>query len=237
MPLKTRIIITVAVFAVVLTVLGIVANKSRLSLPAKSETDVSQADSFTFFGLGEDSVFSRQQRSRLREALGPDVVDQWRPLNLEPHYRGYLAEYFPGIDSLNTAASSEALKTEAGRKTIKVRYRYARNKDLPFYFIELVFSDITKKPLFFTVKYKKDGNGSVLKTLHEKYGEPSSFKWASGKGKSEYWEKKESLLIASEVPDRYGKPEIHIFIYYTGNLKDLLNTIDIEQKDATGAAF
>ncbi|MBW1940490.1 MAG: hypothetical protein JRI32_07360 [Deltaproteobacteria bacterium] len=182
-----------------------------------------QPETFTFFDLGVNTVFTKEIKEKLIDKLGPDAIEHWSPVNLETNYKGFLQKNFPRLHELNNELNIDQ-GVETGRNTIKATYRYARNKKLPFYFIKLVFSSHTKNPLFFIINSKKEGI-NVLDQIKEKYGKPETIQWDVKNGKSLYWKKNRDLLIASVLPDKFGNPLHHIVIYYVDNIEDFLKKI------------
>jgi len=191
------------------------------SLPPNTE-------SFTFFGLGKTTKLTSDVRSDLNSKLGRDAIERRSILDLENHYDGFLKKYFPELDVLN-----QELNFPPGERvehnTVKLMYRYAQKKNVPFNLVELVFSDYTKTPLLFKINFKADEANTVA-TLQEKYGLPKVIAWKEENGKSMFWKKNGDLLIVSRIPDRFGKIDHQIVIYYTDSLKLLNDTERKEQK-------
>jgi len=183
-------------------------------------------ESFTFFDLDANTVFNDDIREELRDQLGSDAVEYWSPVDLKIHHGGFLQRYFPGLNELDQRLNPEkGLRFE--HNTIKLTYRYARKKELPFDFVMLIFSNYTKKPLFFKISAKKEA-AYIVDALKKKYGEPGVFRWDDGKATTFHWGKNSDVLITSVVEDRFGKPEYHIMIYYVNNIQKLLSR---EQKE------
>jgi hypothetical protein len=196
------------------------ADKS--SLPTDTE-------SFTFFDLGKTNKLTKGVRRDLNDKLGRDAIERRSILDLEINYRGFLKKYLPELDVLN-----QELNAPPGERvehnTVKLMYRYARKKNVPFNLVELVFSDYTKTPVLFNINFKVDESNTV-QTLEEKYGPPEVVNWGEENGKSMFWKKSGDLLIASRIPDRFGNIRHQIVIYYIDNLKLLIDT-EKKEKDA-----
>ena len=189
------------------------------SLPAGTE-------SFTFFDLGKTTKLSNGVRSDLESKLGRDAIERRSILDLEINYDGFLKKYFPELDALNQKLNSPPGE-RVEHNTVKLMYRYAQKKNVPFNLVELVFSDYTKTPVLFKINFEVDEANTVA-TLQEKYGLPKVIDWKEENGKSMFWKKNGDLLIVSRIPDRFGKIDHQIVIYYTDSLK-LLN--DTERKE------
>ena len=196
------------------------ADKS--SLPADTE-------SFTFFDLGKTIKLTNGVRSDLNNKLGRDAIERRSILDLEINYRGFLKRYFPELEALNQKLNSPPGE-RVEHNTVKLMYRYAQKKNVPFNLVELVFSDYTKTPVLFKINFKVN-EADTVETLQEKYGLPQVIDWKEGNGKSRVWKKNGDILIESRIPDRFGNIDYQIVIYYIDNLK-LLNDTERREKGA-----
>lgn len=190
--------------------------------PATDQSAQGTPESFTFFDLSKSSRFSDGIRKNLSRQLGNDAIEKRSLLNLEINYYGFLQEHFPGIQALNTQlnpASGERIE----HNILKLMYRYARKKNQPFDFVELVFSNYSQLPLLFKINFKND-EANIVETLKSKYGDPRQIDWKDKGGQSMYWDKNNDILIVSLVPDQFGNPEYQIRIFFVENIKALLAT-------------
>jgi hypothetical protein len=189
-----------------------------------SQPDSGQDETFTFFDLGSNSVLSNGTRKELQDKLGRDAFADRSIIDLTINYRGFLKEYFPDLHQLN-----QRLNDPPGERiehqTKKLMYRYAQKKGSPFDYVELIFSGYTSVPLLFDIRFRKDDT-NVVKTLETKYGRPDTISWKNESGKSVYWTKGGDYLIVSFIPDQFGQNRYQIVIFFTENLKRL---IEIEQ--------
>jgi hypothetical protein len=112
---------------------------------------------------------------------------------------------------------------------VKLMYRYARKKEAPFDYVELVFSNYSQAPLLFKIDFKEDET-SIVQTLKSKYGEPRLIDWKTNGGQSRYWEKNNDFLIVSMVPDQFGNPEYQIRFFFVNNIKALLENEKAEKE-------
>ncbi len=185
--------------------------------------------SFTFFDLGKTTALTKGVRSDLRNKLGRDAIERRSILDLEINYSGFIKRYFPELEALN-----QKLNFPPGERvehnTVKLMYRYAQNKNVPFELVELVFSDYTDTPVLFKINFKVD-EANIVDTLREKYGKPEVIDWQEENGKSMFWKKTGDFLIVSLVPDQFGKHNYQIVIYYTDNLEQLIET-ERKEKEA-----
>jgi hypothetical protein len=185
-------------------------------------------DSFTFFDLGINSRFNKKIRQELGNKLGRDAIEHRSIMDLEINYKGFLKYYFPGLNKLN-----QNLNFPPGERvehhTVKLMYRYALKKNVPFDYVELVFSNYTRTPVLFRINFREDEAG-IIKTLEAKYGQPQVASWKEENGKSMYWMKNGDYLIVSLVPDQFGNPTYQIVIYFVKNLEQLIATENVEHK-------
>lgn len=179
-----------------------------------------EPEGFTFLNLGENTKFSNEARGSLRGQLGSDAIEKKTPLDLSINYKGFLKKHLPSLYELNQKLNSP-VGERIEHNTIKLTYRYARKKKVPFEYVELVFSNYTKKPLLFYIKSKKEGAG-IVDVITKKYGEAKTIIWEMEKGKSLYWTKNRSVLLISIKNDRFGNPEYHTTIYYVPSIENLL---------------
>lgn len=196
--------------------------------PATDQSAQGKSESFTFFDLGASSRFSESVRKNLNRQLGNDAVAKRNPLDLEMNYSGFLKEYFPALHALNRQLNpSTARRIE--HNTLKLMYRYARKKNLPFDYVELNFSNYSQLPLMFEINFKEDED-NIIQTLKTKYGEPQLIDWKNKNGRSMYWQKNDDILIVSLVPDQFGNPEYQIRIFFVENIRALLEKEEAEKE-------
>lgn len=197
---------------------------------ATNQTSQTPSDSFTFFDLGKQSILSKSVRNDLNQKLGRDATEYRSIIDLDINFYGFLQKYFPSLYALN-----QDLNFPPGERiehnTVKLMYRYARKKNIPFDYVELVFSNFSQHPLLFRINFPKD-EANIIQKLKTKYGQPRRIDWKEKNGESMYWEKNNDLLIVSLVPDQFGNPEYQIRIYFTENIKALI-TSETAEKEKT----
>ena len=188
-----------------------------------------EPESFTFFDLGINSRLNKKVRQQLGDKLGRDAIEHRSIIDLEINYSGFLKKYFPGLHELN-----QRLNFPPGERvehnTVKLMYRYAQKKNVPFEYVELVFSNYTNAPILFRIHFREDEAG-IISTLESKYGEPQVIAWKEGNGQSMSWMKNSDFLIVSQVPDQFGNPRYQIAIYFVKNLEQLIAAEKNEQQE------
>ena len=190
-----------------------------------SETPAAQMG-FTFFELGNNTILTKSIRNSLTDKLGRDAIERRSILDLDINYRGFLMDYFPDLAELNRKLNFPPGE-RVEHNTVKLMYRYARKKDVPFDLVELVFSDYSQKPILFKISFKVD-EGNTVEALKEKYGMPESINWQKENGRSMVWKMSGDTLILNLIPNRFGAYDYQIVIYYTENLQQL---IEMERKE------
>lgn len=186
------------------------------------------SESFTFFELGKTSRFSDSVRKDLNRQLGNDAIAKRSLLDLEINYSGFLQEHFPALEALN-AQLNPPTRARVDHNILKLMYRYARKKNLPFKYVELIFSNYSQLPLLFKVDFKED-EANVIQTLKTKYGEPRLIDWKNTTGQSMIWQKNNDVCIVSLVPDQFGNPEYQIRIFFVENMQALLDKEKAEKE-------
>jgi hypothetical protein len=182
-------------------------------------------ETFTFFDLGRNSRFSPEIRASLAEWLGNDAIETRGILDLETNYPGFLKAHLPEVDRQNRRLNYLP-RERVEHDLIRLMYRYPHKKHVPFDYIELVFAEPSRKPILFRIRLKAD-DADTLNTLKTKYGSPQVIDWEQENGQSLVWRKGSDVLMVSRVPDQFGVPDHHIVIYFTDNLKEML---DAEQR-------
>lgn len=177
-------------------------------------------ESFVFFDLGVNTLFNNTVRKKLSDQLGPDQLETWSPITLEMHEPGFLDTYFPELSEMNRQLTDDD-SVDIGKHTIKITYRYAVNKNLPFYYVKLVFSDYTQRPLFFRIKMKQEGR-YIVDAIIEKYGTPAKINWGDENRFTLFWKKNSDIMTISKVENRIGESEYQIMIYYVENIREML---------------
>ena len=209
------------VLGIIVAVVIIFAGNDYTTGNSKSVPVLNSQEGFTFFDLGFYSELTNNIRGELRNKLGSDAIERRSPLDLTINYKGFIRQYFKELDPLNQRLNFP-LGERVEHNIIKLMYRYAQRKQVPFKYVELVFSGYTKKPLLFKISSKKEGS-LIIDTIRAKHGEPKTINWEQEEGRSLYWEKDKSILIISILKDRYGDPEYHTVIYFTPNIEALLS--------------
>jgi len=173
-------------------------------------------ESFTFLDIGRNAFFSDALRKELSQKLGNDALERRGIIDLECNYTGFLAAHLPDLEAIN-----RRLNHPPGERVehdqIKLMYRYARQKNAPFDYVELVFDGPNGPPLVFRIRFKEDEAG-LVDALRAKHGPPQIVPWEIENGQSLIWRKEQDVLLVSLVPNVYGGNDHHVFIYFTENL-------------------
>ena len=186
----------------------------------RPQSKPSETQGFTFFDLSAKSQYSHSIRQDLRQKLGSDAISQKNTMDLSIHYRGFLEEHFPALAELNQRLNWPS-RQRVEHDTTKLAYRYARNQNTPFTFVELFFSDDTRKPLFFRITAGPEGT-AIMDTILKKYGPPQAFEWGQREGRTLFWEEGRDVFVASSFRNRRDDLEYLFCIYFVENLEEML---------------
>lgn len=176
-------------------------------------------ETFTFFHIGRNTVYSGSLRKNLQNQLGSDAISGRSEINLEINFRRFLERNFPDVAELNRRLN-EPQGERVEHDVVKLMYRYAYKKNMPFDYVEILFSGFNNRPLLIRAEFKEEAG--ILETLKQKYGQPAVADREKESGKSFYWEKEEDVMVYSWVPDRFGNPEYRVVIYFVENIQNLL---------------
>jgi hypothetical protein len=207
-----------------LAVLGMVVLDSRQHMQSASTSQLVKElpESFTFFDLGSNARFNSAVRSALSDRLGSDAIAYRSQIDLTVNSPEFIQAYFPALHALNLQLNYPP-RERIEHNTIKLMYRYARKEDVPFTYVEMVFSGYSQRPLYFRIVVSHDG-ANIIDALHQKFGSPEEIQGLKSPLKASFWRKNNDLLLVSIKSDRYGNPEYHIMIYYVNSLEELLKT-------------
>ena len=177
-------------------------------------------ESFTFFDIGANTRLTDALRSALQGRLGSDSISGRNVINLEINARGFLAEHFPELEALNRRLNGTAgIRVE--HDTVTLAYRHMQKQNTPFDFVELIFDDVTRKPLVIRIRSGRE-EANILETLKQRYDEPRTLFWADGVARAHFWEKNGDVLILSVTPNPVGRPVYEISMYYVNSIEALL---------------
>ncbi len=196
--------------------------------PDSSRPAPAGSDSFTFFDLGAHSSYSESIRRRLRDQLGNEAIAHRSILDLETNAPGFLSAHLPELDALNRRLNDPPGE-RVDHEVVKLMYRYARQRNVPFDYVELVFSGFSQSPILFHIRFKADEAGTV-DALRGRHGEPRAIDWEAGAGQSLVWQQESDLLVVSRVRDRLGEIGHRITFYFTANIEEMLRAEE-EQRE------
>lgn len=186
-------------------------------------------ESFTFFEIGANTRLTDRLRADLQSKLGNAAISGRNVLNLEIHYNNFLREHFPELEILNRRLNGTAgMRIE--HDTMTLMYRHMSRLITPFEFVELIFDELTRKPLVIRIRSGRE-DADILETLKRPYGNPRTIVWAEGNSHAYYWEKNNDVLILSITPNPVGKPVYEISMVYVNSIEALLKREREGQKE------
>jgi hypothetical protein len=189
-------------------------------------------ESFTFFDIGATSEYSDATRRSLEKILGHDAISHRNMIKLEINDSGFLKRHFPELDDLNRQLNSR-IGDRIDHDTVKLMYRYARKREVPFDFVEIQFSDHSGHPLTIDIRFGEDRLGTISR-LEEKYGPPKQVEGEQGEAKTLFWQKNQDYLLVSMGPDQFGNIEHRVVIYFTKNLRELIRAEQADRRRLGG---
>lgn len=178
--------------------------------------------SFTFFEISKDTSINNSQRKSLEKILGDAAVERRGIVNLEVNHKTFLKDHFPELDRMNQQLNSE-IGLRVKHRIVRLMYRYAKQKGLPYDLVEVLFSEETTRPILIRLQFKT-GSADALKALEEKYGPPRYLEWGRENASARVWEKEGDYLFYSIIPRRGNKVEYRIAIYFTAAIEALIQS-------------
>ena len=225
-PILPALLLRVAIVSIALVVAGCSEEADRVAVDQPAEP----AEGFTFLNLGRDTVLTKTVRIRLRESLGSEAVEQRTTLNLEPDAPGLLQTLFPNLHALNKQLNYLP-RQRIEHDTVKLRYRYAARKKVPFKYVELVFSNYPNRPLVFIIRAGEEG-AAILDSLKDKYGDPQRREDGVPGSPVLYWQNGPDYLVMTSGKDNFGHTTYQFSFYFGDNLQVLVDTEVEERKQA-----
>jgi hypothetical protein len=226
-----KIIIPIAVGVIVIgAVLLSIALFSSSGKQSPLPPGTAELQGFSFFNVGAETAFSDDIREALEERLGSGVQETRGTIDLRAGNRGYLRKHNPEIYRFHTQLNDQA-GARVEHDIIKLTYRYALKKNTPFFYVELVFSNNSKLPLFFRIKAKKEGAG-IIDEIRKKYGKPEEVTDSAEMNPTLSWKQGDDVFIIFQNEDRFGDSEYLLMIYFKKNIKAM---IDIEEQQRVKA--
>ena len=206
-----------AVWLWLLIFLTVAACSSEEKIEPQQQTN---SGGFTFFDVHHDTIYTKSLRERLVGTLSSDAIEYRSVINLEIVEEGFLQQHFPRIDELN-----QRLNYPAGERvehpTTKLMYRWATRKALPFSYVELLFSQDSRKPLYVKIESARNIS-NIVDSLSEKYGPPSMIQLNSDRGEIRYWENNRDVFLVAKMLRRNRRPLYRMMIYYADNLEEYI---------------
>jgi len=227
MPRRFSSSVPVLILALLLCI-GALAACGNGSGPPSSETPPPPSEGFTFFNLTAESRFSSDLRKELERRLGSDAIARRSTIDLQIPPESFLSTHFPEIYELNRRLNYSP-RERIEHNVTKLMYRYPGRQQLPFSFVELLFSNYTAKPLVFHTSAKQEG-ATVLQTLEDKYGSPDVATWDGGSQQAYFWQKPGERMIVYALRDRFGSLEYQVQLLFLEAIEELVRTEEKERE-------
>jgi len=221
---KTRSALQVLIGLSILLLVTACSSEEKIE-PQQQE----RSGGFTFFDVHHHTIYSKSLRDRLVDTLSSDAIEYRSTINLEIVQNGFLQQHFPTIGELN-----QRLNYPAGERiehpTIKLMYRWSARKNLPFSYVELLFSQDTHKPLYVKIESIRDIS-DIFDALSEKYGQPSLLQLEQNRGEIRYWEDNRDVFLVAILSRRNERPLYRMMIYYADNLEEFIHTEEKKRQE------
>lgn len=208
---------------IVIIATGIALTRSQRDVPVIRTAEVKQpANGFTFFELDRTTALTRAIRKSLSAKLGSDAIAHATPIDLTVRARNFTQTHLPILDELN-----QRLNPPTGERrehdTTRLTYHRAERHNMPFRFIELVFSNHNGLPLYFIINPATDFEDNIA-TLTSKYGSPRIVPTDDPAHPVRLWENEGDILIATTFQRRNGSLVQELRMVFVDNLQHLVDT-------------
>ena len=210
-----------ALIVLIASVIALTDSQRDIQVAAPSDTAAPNGG-FTFFGIDRATVLTRALRASLAETLGSDAIAHATPIDLTIVSRDFLQVHLPRIAALNRGFNPP-LGARREHDTTRLTYLRAERHDMPFRYIELVFSNLDGRPLYFIIQPTEDFSDSIA-TLTEKYGAPRLVETEDSRYPVRIWERDGDILAATTTERRNGRLSQELRMYFVDNLRHLLQT-------------
>ena len=196
--------------------------------PESTSTSAPPASSegFTFFDMTAETRLSPSLRDDLKKRLGSEAISKRSTLDLQIPSEFFLKEQFPRVHSLNRRLNYSP-RERIEHDITRLMYRYPSKNQLPFSFVELIFSNETGTPLVFHASAEQEG-ATVLQTLQDKYGKPEVAEWDEGRQKAHYWRNPGELMVVYALRNRFGNREYQVQLLFFDAIEAL---VSVEEKE------
>lgn len=232
---RNLIIVLLAAGALIVVIFSIIAlTRSQRDIQIATPADgVLPEGGFTFFDVDRTTVLNPGLRKTLSNLLGSDAIAHASPIDLTVVNRRFLQAHLPVLDTLNQQLNP-AMGGRKEHDTTRLTYHRAERHKMPFRYIELVFSNRTGRPLYFTINPTDDFADSIT-TLVTKYGPPQMVQTEKMAAPVRIWKQDGDILIATTFPRRNGRMSQELRIYFVESLKQLVESENqaLRQQDST----
>ena len=223
---------TGSLIVVIFSVIALTRSQRDIQIAAPADETL-PAGGFTFFDVDRATVLNPALRRSLSNLLGSDAIAHATPIDLTVVDRQFFQTHLPTLASLNQRLNP-AMGGRREHDTTRLTYHRAERNEMPFRYIELVFSNHTGRPLYFIINPTADFADSIA-TLTSKYGSPREIQTENIASPVRIWEQDGDVLVATTFPRRSGRFSQELRIYFVNSLKQLVESEDqaLRQQDNT----
>ena len=239
------VVICVSLFVIAAVILVLVpfGEERPATVERGKDTGPDTPTRFTFLGLGSNTRLSGDLRARLKKQLGAGAISERGTLDLEFSDGSIIRDHFPELDDLNRRLNYSP-RERIEHHITRLMYRYPQRNNLPFKYVELIFSNDSRRPMMFRIVVLPKEGPTLFLNLEEKYGTAADLSAKDGAGAVKSWKQDGEMLIAAETRDRFGQPEYHITLFFIKTIDALLQAEEsdrlrrkLEKEDAGKTAF
>jgi hypothetical protein len=209
-----------AVIVLMAVVIALTRSQRDIQVASPAAQAPSSSGGFSFFNVDRTTVLTHALRENLSDTLGSDAIAHATPIDLTVVSPGFLQTHLPQIATLNRGFNPP-LGGRREHDTTRLTYHRAESRQMPFRYVELVFSSRNGLPLYFLIEPTADFADSTA-TLSAKYGSPRQVETEEQRYPVQIWEKDGDVLVASTFERRNGRLSQQLRMYFVDNLRLLL---------------
>jgi hypothetical protein len=203
------------------SIIALTRSRRDIDITAPANT-ASDSDSFTFFDISRTTILDHDLRDRLSETLGSDAIAHATPIDLSIVDPAFMQAHLPEVYQLNQRLNPP-LGERREHPTTRLTYLRAESHAMPFRSIELVFSNLNGRPLYFAITPTAAFPDNIA-TLTAKYGPPREVDTDDRDAPVRIWAREGDYLVESRFRRRNGRLSQDLRIYFMDNLKHLADS-------------
>lgn len=214
------ILIVGALVVLIASVIALTRSQRDIQVEEPAVEASSSSGGFSFFNVDRTTVLNHALREDLSHRLGSDAIAHATPIDLTVVSREFLRAHLPGIEVLHRGFNPP-LGERREHDTTRLTYHRAESRQMPFRYVELVFSNRDGRPLYFLIEPTAEFADSIA-TLSAKYGPPRVVETAAQRYPVHIWEQDGDVLVATTIERRNGRLAQQLRMFFIDNLTQFL---------------